>query len=354
MRFMDKEIYEEACTAADDFRLSYAKGIDSFLSALGDEMKAIRKSRMSASDFPMRIEEYRNEYRDMLGLTRIPKAASSTFKRHLVAKDAFAEIYRVTLTVCGTIPFYGILMLPPHKEGERLPLVIAQHGGGGTPELLAGFHGKNNYQSAAQRCLSRGAAVFCPQLLLWNIGEAVETCPTHEGAPYDRTLADVKLKKYGMSMAALEINAISEAITALSEEDWIDGQRVGMLGLSYGGFYTLYTMAADPRIGVGFSAAVFNDRDVYAWEDMTFKDSGLLFQDAEVAALCAPRPLYIAVGKSDTVFDYRHSPAEAMRVQPYYAAFLAEDRFRYELWEGGHTFPTEGEGFEFFLSALGL
>lgn len=51
----------------------------------------------------------------------------------------------------------------------------------------------------------------------------------------------------------------------------IDADRVAMIGLSYGGYFTLHTMAADNRIKAGYCAGVFNDRDVYDWADWSYR-----------------------------------------------------------------------------------
>ena len=76
----------------------------------------------------------------------------------------------------------------------------------------------------------------------------------------------------------------------------IDNEKIAMIGLSYGGYFAMHTMAADSRIKAGYCAGFFNDRDVYDWLDWTYHSSALKFQDAEVAALCAPRRLYAAGG----------------------------------------------------------
>lgn len=79
-------------------------------------------------------------------------------------------------------------------------------------------------------------------------------------------------------------------------------------------------MAADTRIIVGYSNAAFNDRNCYSWFDWSYKNSGNTFQYAEVAALCAPRKLYVAVGKEDEVFNCSGAVNESLRVGKYFEA----------------------------------
>ena len=130
----------------------------------------------------------------------------------------------------------------------------------------------------------------------------------------------------------------------------VDAEKIAMIGLSYGGYFTLHTMAADTRIKAGYCAGVFNDRDVYDWADWSYKGSALCFQDAEVAALCAPRKLYVQVGMEDQVFDYHSAIPEAERVKDYFEAFGVPEHFKFDVWEGGHTVSDHDRGFDFIFS----
>ena len=103
---------------------------------------------------------------------------------------------------------------------------------------------------------------------------------------------------------------------------------------------------------MGYCAGAYNNRDLYNWADWSYKESALLFQDAEVAALCAPRKLYVQVGMEDPVFDYRSAIPEAERVRDYYEAFGLSENFRFDVWNGGHTISDHDEGYEFLFSTL--
>ena len=98
--------------------------------------------------------------------------------------------------------------------------------------------------------------------------------------------------------------------------------------------------------------ACFNDRNVYSWHDWCYKGSANTFQDAEVAALCAPRKLFVSLGRADAVFDYRWAIAEAERAKKYFAACGCPESFVFDLWDGGHTMRDDDLGVDFLLSAL--
>jgi len=342
------ELYQKIVRDGDSCRLAYKEGIDAFLGRLDREGYGTRERFMPAEDFAVHIEEYRQKYIAMLGIDRISDegAPSPTLTR--VGKDADAEIFRAVVYITREIPMQGLLFVP--YGVKKAPLVIAQHGGGGTPELCSDINGKNNYNGMVRRSIARGAVVFAPQLLLWNQRENTETQRLHPIA-YDRAGVDKDLKRYGMSITALEIRGIMNCITYLSALPFVEKEKIGMVGISYGGYFTLHTMAADTRIKAGYSNAVFNDRNAYPWADWSYQNAGNTFHDAEVAALCAPRKLYIAVGKEDPVFDYRGASPEAARAKKYFEACGCPENFVFSLWDGGHTMISSDEGFDFMFSA---
>ena len=124
------------------------------------------------------------------------------------------------------------------------------------------------------------------------------------------------------------------------------------MGLSYGGYFSLLTAASDERIKSVYAAGFFNDRTKIAFGDWMYHNSANTFCDAEIAALCAPRRLQIDVGKTDGVFDYKSSIAEAERASSYYDKFGAGEEFRFTLWDGGHRFDSSDEGFRFFFDKI--
>lgn len=342
-------MYKDIINDGDVHRLNYRDGISAYIKRLSDESYGVRENFMPTENFSDKIEEYREKYIEMLGINNIVSDNNPPPSLTRVGEDEDAVIYRTIVYITPEIPLYGLLFVP--HATKQLPLIIAQHGGGGTPELCSDMNGTNNYNHMVRRVLKRGAVVFAPQLLLWNFSDPLPTQPSH-AIPYKRADIDKDLKRFGMSITALEIKGIMNAITYLSELSFVDSDKIGMLGLSYGGYFTLYTMAADKRIKSGFSNACFNDRNVYPWCDWSYQNSANTFHDAEVAALCAPRKLYITVGKSDKVFNYEGSIPEAERVRKYFHATGCPENFVFYLWDGGHTLPNNDEGIDFMFSAF--
>ena len=349
MLYKGKNIFEGKPTDADSYRRDYVKGIEKYIA---DKCAAARDARyklITEGDFKENQAEYRRMYRNMLGVDKLLSENTDKVECSLVCDDEVCKIFRLKVYITPDIPMYAMLLLP-HNVKAKAPLVVAQHGGGGTPESCSDFDGKNNYNNMVQRVLERGAAVIAPQLLLWSQSES-EAIRAHN-VPYNRQEIDKKLKRIGLSITGLEVAGIIRCIDYVSSLPEIDSDSIGMIGLSYGGYFTLHTMAADERIKVGYSAGCFNDRDVYDWSDWCYSGSASVFQDAEVAALCAPRPIYVSVGRVDEVFDYRSAMPEAERARDYYCALGCEENFRFSVWDGGHTIEDSDAGYEFLFDVL--
>ncbi len=346
MNYLGKQIWEEAPDAADDYRARYADGIQKYITKKNAECKHIRRNAMPPEEMVQNQEFYRQKYKEMLGIELFEEKASKPAEMIYVGSDEVCKIYRMTVYITDEIPFYSMFLVP-HNVAVPMPLVIAQHGGGGTPELCSDMNGKNNYNHMVQRVLARGAAVLAPQLLLWSISES-GTARAH-AIPKDRGKTDAHLRRFGTSITGLEINGITKSLDYICDMQEIDKEKIAMMGLSYGGYFTLYTMATDTRIKAGYSAGVFNDIDIYNRHDWAYPSSALQFQMAEVAALCAPRKLYVQVGMADPVLDYHTAIPEAERVKDYFEAFGVADHFKFDVWEGGHTISDHDEGYEFIL-----
>jgi dienelactone hydrolase len=348
--FNGKEYYRCPMTDGDNYRKEYLDSVDAFIEKGLSEAIGKRAEFCSPEAMATDREAYREKYLSMIGSPDYPDNIP-TAEREFVARDEFCSIYRLSIEVMDGFRFYGMLMIP--NGVTRAPLVIAQHGGGGTPEKCSDMWGENNYGFFVKRALLRGKIVFAPQILVWSYKVADEKDAPPIGVVYGhRRDYDTRLKRLGLSLTGLEVFCIRRSVDYLSTLDCVDGERIGMMGLSYGGYFTLYTMAADTRIRAGYGAGFFNDRAHECFNDWGYFGSAHTFQDAEVAGLCAPRLLILDVGKSDPVFDYRHSVAEAERARAYYDAAGAGERFNYHLWEGGHRFDVESDGFERFFAEL--
>lgn len=333
------DLYSEAPGAGNAYRDAYLEGIQKLISEKRADADRKRAEYFRPEALKTDPESFREDFKKMLGWPLIspaetePPQAETVF----VARDSLGSIYRMRIETLKGLRFYGLLFRPDSEE--KLPLIIAQHGGGGTPELCSEFFQQTNYNDMTRRILRRGAVVFAPQLLLWDAGRF--------GSKFDRTALDVALKQLGGSITALEIRCIMRSLDYLASQPYVDAERIGMVGLSYGGFYTLFTAACDKRIKAAYSSCFFNNRYAYAWPDWTWFDAASKFLDAEVGALICPRALCVEVAKNDYLFAPEPAEKEFERLRAFYRAFGAENKLKLNLFTGSHELCRDNRGIDF-------
>lgn len=218
---------------------------------------------------------------------------------------------------------------------EKRPLVIVQHGGGGTPERISRvYESTSNYNDMLHRVIGHKVHAFAPQLLLWNEEYNVK---------YDRKEIDAQLKRVGSSITAIEIFAITRILDYFETQKYVSD--FGMVGLSYGGFYTLYTTAVDTRIKSSISCSFFNKRDVIGWSDWTWFKSAEKFDDAEIACLIYPRKLCIEIGNKDELFDYKYGVESIEKVKKI-CEKVGMDWMNFIVFDGNHEFCKDDKPIE--------
>jgi len=260
-----------------------------------------------------------------------------------VGEDDFGRIFQVSLPVIGGLQSRGLLFLPPTKG--RCPAIIAQHGGGGSPELAAGLSGGGtaNYNSLITGLRKQGVAVFAPQLFVWGDGQEPKL---------DQNLLDRRFRQLGGSRAALDLLQLKRVFDWMSGHEEIDRSRIGMAGLSYGGFYALFFGALEPRLRLVVSSCFVNDRYRYNWEDWVWTGSAMRFLDSEVGRMICPRPLFLEAGRNDELFDAAGFSPVAKEIATAYKSLGIADRFESRIHRGAHDYDPDGRAGAFILKWL--
>ncbi|MDE3178997.1 MAG: prolyl oligopeptidase family serine peptidase [Acidobacteriota bacterium] len=274
---------------------------------------------------------------------------------HAGADDSLPSYY-------GTVPAY---LLIPKKLKGRAPAVVCPHqttqlgmkepaGLGGDPRLWT-----------ALSLVNRGYVTFTYDALCFgarhkpgsgHYGDAMEFYRAH----------------HGWSLMSKMAWDLSRGIDFLETLDFVDPKRIGCIGSSHGGYTTLFSMAYDERIAAGVCNCGFDtlryDGNVWRWSFATALTPRLGFYlsspyinmgfysgvpDSEVintpvdlheiAALVAPRPLFLSVSDTDTVFpNSGWSARKALQLlEPIYELFDKPKQIKALYFNGGHTFPQE-------------
>ena len=308
------------------FKKEYYDGLDALIRKRQAEAKTERDGFFQ--DIINEPEKYRQKLCEMLGwpLVNYELTAPAKVTESLVSEEDGYNIYRMSFEILDGLKMTGLLF--KQNRDEKKPLVIVQHGGGGTPEFLSGMHGStSNYNDMLHRVLCHGVHVFAPQLLLWN---------DDYGLPRDRLPIDARLKRVGSSLTAIEVFGIKRILDHFETMPYVS--KFGMVGLSYGGFYTLFVSALDTRILSSVSAAYFNGRDDVTFVDWTWFRSAYLFDDAEVAALVYPRRISIHVADNDELFKPQFGVEQYERLKKNFL-LIGDDWLEFNVFEGKHEFP---------------
>lgn len=333
---------EKMISIGNQCRLKYLNGLDQLIENLTE--KAANRRNTYITDIFNNTEQYRKDFAKLLGYPLNTARNEKVFViKEYLSEYEDAKLYRMCFLIEGCVPVYGLLFVK--DEIIKKPLVVAAHGGYGTPEVLAGIveKGSDGYHNMIKRLLKLGANVYAPQFLLWDTEEyktgISEVDDSHIGET--RRQYDQRLKQLGSSVAAMEIAGIMYALDYFEKQPFVDPKRIGMSGFSYGGFYTLHAAALEPRIKSALSAGWFHSRYAGRTADYVWKDSANYFLDAEILALIYPRKIFLAMGNEDGCFGSEGMIKEYARFQK--IAGDKGDYVSFHLFDGIHEFIREDD-----------
>jgi len=255
------------------------------------------------------------------------------------------------------MPLY---ILVPRGSKKKYPAILCCHGHGSYgKDPVAGVHNNNpaiikeiegNY-NYGELMAERGFITACPD---WrSFGERIDYGKTNVCNHHF-------LQHLVMGRTLLGANIFDgmRTIDFLLARDDVDGERIGCMGLSFGGTMTTYLTLLDDRIKAGDIICYATTTLHYAISKLNTCGSQIvpfLYRYADVgdviAAIC-PKPLHIESGLTDECFRI-HSALEAHGiVKKAYAAAGVSSKLTIEVFNGGHQFAAK-EGFKFFEENLG-
>ena len=255
-------------------------------------------------------------------------------------EDEEMEARWVIVPVAGSLRAHGVLAIPKNRTG-KLPLVIAQHGIGSSPETIMGLTGSDGaYHGYGRELVRRGFAVLAPK----NI----------TGAPA-RSRLERLCKMLGITLWGIEIFKISRLLDVVLAMPQIDAARVGMWGISLGGAYTMFTVPLEARIKAAVCCAWFNDRYkkmvvddpryscfLSVQEEYVFIPRWLAeFHDEDLASLICPRPLQVQTGKADGIAWWPFVVETFEKAREHYRRLGVPEAIELDLHEGGHEISVE-------------
>ncbi len=299
-------------------------------------MKHLDTSSLEA--FEESSKQYRETfYNDVIGRFADELQPANARTRKAYENEQWTG-YEVVLNVFPDVIAYGLLLVPNDiAPGERRPVVVCQHGLEGRPQDVIGEESHHYYKAFAARLAERGFVTFAPQNL-------------YRHKDRFRTLQR-KANAIGKTLFSIITPQHQQIVDWLQSQPFVDPDRIGFYGLSYGGKtamrvpalvtdYKLSICSADFNEWVDKNASTRNPRS-YVWtgEYEIFEfNLGSTFNYAEMAALIAPRPFMVERGHFDGVADDETVGWEFAKVRNLYQGQLKiGDQCEIEWFDGPHT-----------------
>jgi hypothetical protein len=163
----------------------------------------------------------------------------------------------------------------------------------------------------------------------------------------------------GMTSLSINVTHGKAANDFASKQPWVDGDRLGVMGLSGGGTMALWMTLCDDRMKAT-EIICYSD----LWEHFGIRDAnycgmqvspGLykLVDLPDLQGLIAPRPLMLTLGANDTCFKIDTAMACAQQTEKIFAAAGAGENFEIDLHKGPHGWP-DNKSEAFFKKHLAL
>lgn len=318
----------------------------------------VRKEFWSKADASS-IESWGNStkyYRDFIWtelIGRLPSPSAPPNPRTRMTIDAPGFLgYEVMLDVWPEVFAYGILLLPKDlRPGERRPVVVCQHGLEGRPTDVADPKVDSHfYHHFGASLADEGFVVYAPQNPY--IGEDRFRIIQRLGHPIKLSLFSYILGQH------------AQTLNWLSALPYVDPERIGFYGLSYGG----KTAVRVPPLLDGYALSICaGDFNEWVWKTTTVlaPQSYLLTKEydmyefnfantanySDLADLMAPRPFMVERGHDDPVSVDSEVAFEYAKVREFYDKMNIGDRTEIEFFNGPHEIHGKGT-FEFLRKHL--
>jgi dienelactone hydrolase len=303
----------------------------------------------SADDVRRWQAEFAGKLRELIGPHRPPEKYEARLERRVELPTHIRE--ERVLTAEGLAPVPVHLLLPreanPGAAAKRAG-ILALHGHGEFGhDSVAGVWESPQEKAAIEsakydyglKLVERGYVVAVP--CLTPFGRRRGPGPAKPKGGDLCTAVNLQMQHLGKLLLAENLRDSLWTLDYLAAHAAVDTERLGCVGLSYGGRMTTFTTALDSRVKVCVIAGAMN---VFQERAMSGATSGcqvipglLNYGDIpEVAGLIAPRPCVWTVGDGDRLLDPGWVEKFRERQARVYAALGTADQMVVDRFTGGH------------------
>lgn len=330
----------------------HTEGVIRYLSRLYDEER--RNYACRAKD-PDSLREWQGRARpvlkDLLGLGRIAEVNQHHQVRVRLEEPEKADGYTRQKGHMQTEPDIDIAfwLLRPNGKGPH-PLGVFPHGHSDygmdsyagvveDPEKIA--RNVREERDVAVQAVERGIVAIAPNTRGFRPAVIPDLDGRHGGRDCRSQLMHCLLG--GRTPVGERVWDMMKLIDWAGNLDYIDGERILMMGNSGGGVVTIYTSACDPRVTVAVPSCSFctyvGAKGKIHHCDCNAVPGILTFGDLyDVAGLIAPRHLCVVSGREDHLFPVEEVDRAVKALIRIYRSAGAPGRFVHRYGDGGHRF----------------
>jgi dienelactone hydrolase len=291
-------------------------------------------------------QEFATQLRTLIGQHRPPKHWSSEKLSSATLPDHTREEWLLKSDGVPSLPLY--VLRPPGEESKRFPVVLALHGHGpfghdvvagveATPQHIQSIRSAN--YDYGRQLVREGYLVIAPCFTPFGrrITDEQRASKTDQCA-----VAFVRLMFLGQTLLGANLRDVSWALDYATQRPDALADRVGCVGLSYGGRMTMVAAALDARIKVAVISGalnVFQERalgDGYSCGAQVIPGLLEIGDTPEIGGLIAPRPCIWEIGSRDSLVVKDWAEQAIERLRRAYAAAGKLENLEFHRFEGGH------------------
>jgi hypothetical protein len=297
--------------------------------------------------------ELRRQLLEMLGLDPLPAKTDLKVQSHGKVEAAKYTVEKLTFQSSPNLYVIAHFYLPKPLPKEKLPCVLYVCGHGNVVKKIDGqevsFGSKMSYQHHPAWFAENGYAALIIDTLQLSEIPGIHHGTHNRGMWWWHTL--------GYTPAGIECWNGIRALDYLETRPEVDMKRIGVTGRSGGGAYSWWIGAADERVQCIIPVAGIADLQAHLNEgypgdrlekgvitghcDCMFMVNTYRWDFAQVAALCAPRPLMLGNSDKDGIFPVPGYRRLAAKVRKIYDLYGAGEKFTLLETKGPHQDTPE-------------